>query len=251
MNERNRSLAPAPRRVRRPPVGFQALALVGVVVAVLAASIVIAVPLIISLSRDHAELQDKNIPYAVAISTAALHAKGMANHERGFLISGDREFLEEFEQGLLDVRTAFAAAVVAADGERQADAVSKAHAGFEDWVWAVRGELKTYQAGNRQAATATALGRVRALRKSYEASLAEAQTVASSAIRLRNNPLASREWVAILLMSLLVMLAICVALTLWLVRTLNFVSGVDEQSEPLPATVPLSASSVVRQRRNG
>jgi hypothetical protein len=47
------------------------------------------------------------------------------------------------------------------------------------------------------------------------------------------------------------MLAICVALTLWLVRTLNFVSGVDEQSEPLPATVPLSASSVVRQRRNG
>lgn len=253
MSEQERSFAFAATRGSRLPVGFQVVAVIGVLFAVLAASIVVAVLSLVSLSEDQGELQDKNVPYAVAIATAALNAKGMANDERGYLISGNPEFLEELEQRLLNVRTAFAEAVISADGERQREAVRKAHAGFEEWVWALRSEFKTFQAGKREAATNASLGRGRALRKDYEASLAEAESVASTAILLRNNPFASRGWIVILLVSLLAVLAICVGLTLWLVRTLRLANDVEEGVEPLPAPLPAPASVAPmgpRQRRN-
>jgi methyl-accepting chemotaxis protein len=222
-------------------VGFQVVAVMGVLFAVLIASILVVVLSLVSLSRDQAELQDNDVPYAVAIATAALNAKAMANHERGYLISGSQEFLDEFDQNLVTVRSAFAAASMAADGDEQVDAAAKAHAGFEDWVWAVRAEFRTYQQGNEKQATRTALGPVRTLRKTYEASLADAQTVARTAIELRNNPFARMEWVTLLLISLLVVLAICVGLTLWLVRTLNYAVGVEEPAEPLSEPIPLPA----------
>jgi methyl-accepting chemotaxis protein len=239
MSERKGSFAFAATREGRLPVGFQVLAVVGVLFAVLIAAIIVVVLSLVSLSRDQAELQDNDVPYAVAIATAALNAKAMANHERGYLISGSKEFVEEFDQNLVNVRSAFAAASVAAEGDRQVDAAGKAHAGFEEWVFAVRSMFRTYDAGNERVATRTALGPVRALRKTYEASLAEAQTVARTAIELRNNPFARTEWVTLLLISLLVVLAICVGLTLWLVRTLNYAVGFEEEGEPLDVPIPL------------
>lgn len=251
MSERNHSFpaVQVPTR-RRLPFGFQVLAVIGVLFAVLAASIVVTVLSLVSLSEDQHVLQDKNVPYAVAIATAALNAKGMANDERGYLISGNREFLEELEQRLLSVRTSFSAALIAAEGERQRNAIRSAHAGFEKWVWVVRGNIKTFQAGKRQAATESALGRDRQLRKRYEASLAKAQDVASTAIQLRNNPLASSGWMKFLLVSLFAVLAICVGLAVWVMRTVNFAVEVDETSEPLPAPVELSPSTVRAIRRH-
>jgi len=248
MSEQRRSFAFAATREGRLPVGIQVLAVVGVLFAVLIASIVVVVLSLYSLSRDQAELQDNDVPYAVAVATAALNAKAMANHERGYLISGSQEFLEEFDQNLVNVRSAFAAASIAADGDRQVDAAAEAHAGFEQWVFAVQRMFRTYQAGNERDATRTALGPVRGLRKSYEASLAEAQTVARTAIELRSNPFARTEWVTVLLISLLVVLAICVGLTLWLVRTLNYAVGVDEEGEPLDVPIPLPTGTL-RDRR--
>lgn len=249
MSERKSSFAFAATRGGRLPVGFQVLALIGVLFAVLIASIVVVVLSLVSLSRDQAELQDNDVPYAVAIATAALNAKAMANHERGYLISGSKEFLEEFDQNLVNVRSAFAAASVAAEGDRQVDAAGRAHAGFEQWVWAVRGEFRTFQAGNRAAATRTSLGRVRSVRKDYEASLADAQDVATTAIQLRNNPFARTEWVAILLISLLIVLAICIGLTLWLMNTFNRAFDVQAEPEPLTDPIPLSAATRKTIRR--
>lgn len=243
MNKQKRSFAFAATREGRLPVGFQVLAVIGVLFAVLIVSIVVVVLSLVSLGRDQAELQDRDVPYAVAIATAALNAKAMANHERGYLISGSTEFLEEFDQNLFTVREAFAAASMAAEGDRQVDAAGKAHAGFERWVWAVRGEFRTYRAGNEEAATKASLGRVRDLRKSYEASLADAQTVARTAIELRNNPFARTEWVAILLFSLVLVLVLCVGLTLWLMRTLNSAFDVEELPEPAADPIPLSAAA--------
>jgi methyl-accepting chemotaxis protein len=224
------------------------VAILAVVFGVLAAAIVVALLAVASLSRDHADLQERNVPFAIAISTAALNAKAMANHERGYLLSGRREFIEEFEQGLLDVRTAFAAALITADGERQAAAAFKANAGFERWVWAVQGQFRTYQAGQRRAATTAALNRGRTLRKTYEASFADAKVVASNAIRMRNNPFASTGWVAIFLVSLFVVLAVCVGLTLWLIQTLKLAS-VDEPAQPAsdPAAQPPSPVRALRR----
>jgi methyl-accepting chemotaxis protein len=249
MSKQKRSFAFAATRGGRLPVGFQVLAVIGVLFAVLLASIVVVVMSLISLGRDQAELQDNDVPYAVAIATAALNAKAMANHERGYLISGSKEFLEEFDRNLVNVRSAFAAASMAAEGDRQVDAASKAHAGFEQWVFVVRAQFKTYQAGNRRAATRAALGPGRTLRKNYEASFADAQSVARRAIELRNNPFARTEWVTVLLISLLLVLAICVGLTLWLMRTLNTAFDVEEAPEPAADPIPLSAGARRSQHR--
>lgn len=205
----------------RLPVGFRVLAGLGALLALLAASIIVAVYLIFSLSHDQAQLQDRNVPYAVALATAALNAKGMANDERGFLISGNPEFKDELDQRLINVRTAFSAAVSSADGEKERQAARVAHAGFEQWVWALNQEFEAFEKGDRRGATKASLGPGRTLRKEYEASLAEAQSAARTAIQLRRNSFASSGWVFILMASLLVVLALGFAATLWLTRTLD------------------------------
>jgi methyl-accepting chemotaxis protein len=176
---------------------------------------------IVSLSRDQSELQDHNVPYAVAIATAALNAKGIANDERGFLISGDPEFLEEIDQRLLSARTAFSEATITADTDVQRAAASEAHAGFERWIFALQRQLKLFQSGDRQAATKAALGRGRALRKDYETALVEAQDVAARAIESQRNSLASSGWIFILLACLLLVIAGAVGIALWLIRALE------------------------------
>lgn len=210
------------------------LAGLGVVLALLVAAVAAAVISMVSLSRDHTELQDHNVPYAVAISTAALNAKGIANDERGFLISGNPEFLKEIQQRLLNVRTAFSEASIAAGDEEQRRAATRAHAGFERWVVALRRQFETFQAGDRNGATKAALGPGREVRKQYEDALVEAQQVASTAIQLRRNSFVSSGWAFMLLGSILVVLAVGVGTTFWL---LHFLSKVDEDAEAPPVAV--------------
>jgi CHASE3 domain sensor protein len=228
----------------------RSLAAIGLLLTVLAVSIVVAVVSIVSLRSDRTVLQDTNVPYSVAIATAALNAKGMSNDERGYLLSGRREFLDLLDQHLLSVRTAFAAAAFAADGARQHGAVEQAHARFERWVLAIRSQFKVFQAGRRAAAARAALGQGREQRRSYEASLVDAEAAGLTPIKLKDNPLVSTGWVAILLVSLLLAVAICVALTVWLLRPPKPASDAAESSRPLPPTIPVSASSVSALRSN-
>ena len=229
----------------------RSLAAIGLLLAVLAVSIVVAVVSIVSLRSDRTVLQDTNVPYSVAIATAALNAKGMANDERGYLLSGRQEFLDLLDQHLLNVRTAFAAAAFAADGARQHGAVDQAHARFERWVLAIRGQFKAFQAGRRAAAARAALGQGREQRRSYEVALVDAEAAGLTPIELKNNPLVSTGWVAILLLlSLLLAVAICVALTVWLLRPPKRASDAVESSQPLSPTIPVSASSASALRSN-
>jgi methyl-accepting chemotaxis protein len=230
-------------------LGFRVLAGIGVLLALLAASVIVAVYVIFSLSHDQAQLQDRNVPYAVAISTAALNAKGMANDERGFLISGDREFLDEIDQRLINARTAFSAALASADGEAQREAAWEANAGFERWVFAMNAQFKMYENGQRQKATRAALGPGRALRKDYEQSLAHAQAVAKTAIHLRRNSFASSGWVVILMASLLVVVAIGFAATFWLTRTLDRFADAAAVAAPPAGSDPAPLTLSNRSRR--
>lgn len=193
----------------------------GLVLLLLVAAVAGATLSIVSLSRDQAELQDHNVPFAVAISTAALNAKGIANDQRGFLISGDPEFLEEMDQRLLSARTAFSEAAITAKDDVQRAAASEAHAGFERWIWALERQSKLFQSGDKQGATEANLGRDRALRKDYEASLVEAQDVAAHAIESRRNSLASSGWIFILLACLVLVVGAGIGIALWLIRTLE------------------------------
>lgn len=252
MADRDRSLrsvtaSAAPAQRGLPPTPQVVLA-VGAIVAILAALAVVAILSLLSLREDQVQLQDRNVPYAVAIATAALNAKGMANDERGYLISGKREFLDEFDQRLINVRTAFAEAAIAADGDKQHRAVSVAHAGFEDWVWAVREEFKIFQSGERRKATRTALGSVRSLRKEYEAELADAQAVATTAIELRRNSFASSGWLLILIEGLIGVVALGVAVGVWLIRSLRAAAGASPPTEAQP---PYARSPLEVRRRHG
>jgi methyl-accepting chemotaxis protein len=236
----------------RLAIGFKLLVGICVVFAMLSAAIAVAVLSIFSLTRDQAQLQERNVPYAVALATAALNAKGIANDERGFLISGDREFLEEIDQRLLNVRTAFVVAGIAADGETQTRAVDRAQAGFERWVRALEKELATFQAGDRAAARRSALGPGRELRKAYEASLAEAQSIAKIAIHKRRNTLASSGWALILLASLLIVLLVGTTVTFWLVRALDAAADAAPTPEPTLVRVPPLGQQADRlERRDG
>jgi CHASE3 domain sensor protein len=236
------------RRLGTPVLVASSLALALLTTAVAVVATVSAV----SLGRDHSVLQDHNVPYAVAISTAALNAKGIANDERGFLISGRREFLAEIEERLLNARSAFSEAAVAADGDAQRRAVADAEAGFERWVWAVQRQFRTYQSGDRQGATKAALGTGRALRKDYESSLAEAQSVATTAIELRRNTLASSGWIFTLLGALVVMLVAGSGVTFWYMRALQRIETDVDDPEPATASVSLLTTPAERlRRRNG
>jgi methyl-accepting chemotaxis protein len=243
----------------RLPFGFQLLAGVAALLALLAASIVISIFLVVSLRHEQTQLRERNVPFAVAVATAALSAKGIANDERGFLLSGRQEFLDELEQRLLSVRTAFAEAASAADGEDQIQAVSEARAGFERWIESLRTEFKAYRAGDRGAALEAALGRGRALRKEYEASLARAQAVAKSAIEVRSSSIGT-EWsrsVTILVVGLFLALGIGLGVMFWLTRVIvkpvsELVEVVARSTEPhdTRAAVTIPAPPAQDQGRN-
>jgi CHASE3 domain sensor protein len=236
-------------RGSRPLSGSPILVAVSLLLGIVALAIGIAVYSIFSLSQDQSQLQDQNVPYAVAVATVALNAKGIANDERGYLISGDREFIEEIEQRLINVRTAFSEAGIAADGERQRRAIAEANAGFEEWFWVVRSEINMFQAGDREKATKTALGPGRALRKKYEAALAEAQEAGTTAIHLRRNSFASSRWLPILIAVLLVVFAVGIAVTLWLLRTLEGLAAPAEPSEPEARPVSYLDPPIDRSQR--
>jgi len=127
-------------------------------------------------------------PCANSVAAAALTAKGIANDERGFLMTGNGRFIEEADRRVQRARASFAVSAAAASGRGQQDAVAEARAGFERWVSAVRREFAAFRSGDRRGPTAASLGPNRALRKRYEAARARAQALGIGAIRRRMPP---------------------------------------------------------------
>ena len=212
-------MEPSSRRARLPIGAHVALA-VGGLLALSALGTAVAVFLILGLRNDEVRLADRDVPYAAAVATAALNAKGVANDERGFLMTGDVRFQVEADGRIEAARAAFAeAALLAASSGERAEAGAAA-SGFTRWVRAVRSEFATYAAGDAEAARAAALGPHRALRKAYETRLAAAQRLAASTIHSADSTVvaASSRSVAIVIGCLLVALAVGVALAVWLVR---------------------------------
>jgi methyl-accepting chemotaxis protein len=197
------------------------LAGLGGLLALLAGAVAAAVILIIGLGNDTETFSERHVHYATAIHEAALNAKTMANHERGFLISGDPEFIEELDELTIDARVAFGSADRYAAGALQREAANEAHAGFERWVRALNAELADYRAGFQKRAVETALGPTRELRKSYEQSLERAHAIGLSSIESASDSAsasASRS-VTILLVYLAVALVVGVVVVFWVAHT--------------------------------
>jgi methyl-accepting chemotaxis protein len=210
---------PATERPRRPRESH-IYAAIGLLLGLLAVSFAVAVLLVLDFRSEQSQLQTRHVPYATAVAEAALLAKSIANDERGFLISGDEQFVRQLEGRIGEARAAFAAALRAADGRDQYETVDEAWAGFERWLQALRDELTSFQAGEREASIETALGPVRTIRKAYEADLARAQALGESAIDSGRESVAdsSSRSIVLLLSGLLVTLAIGVGVAIWLAR---------------------------------
>jgi methyl-accepting chemotaxis protein len=107
------------------------------------------------------------VPYITGLQNAALAAKAAANDERGFLISGEREFLDEVQERLAKVRGSLAQAERAATNAEQRQAVDRIRQGIEGWFTAIDREFDQY-ATDKPGAIEAAFGPNRDLRKSYE-----------------------------------------------------------------------------------
>ena len=194
----------------------------GSLVGLLVACMLVAIVLVAGLQAGETHLNGRDVSYTTAVAAAALSAKGIANDERGFLLTGDRGFIGEAGHRMRGARAAFAGAVSAADSLAQRQAVTQARAAFERWVRAVHGEFATFRAGDRHGAVTASLGPDRALRKTYERSLARAQALGASSIQSARSSVAaaSSRSVMILVACLLAALAIGMGVALWLVRSI-------------------------------
>jgi methyl-accepting chemotaxis protein len=214
---------PASSRRLRVAADPRILAGLGLLVALLAGAVGGAVYLIAALERDTRELSDRPFQYATAIHDAALHAKAVANHERGFLISGgEEEFARESELETADAREAFAAAERYAANGRERDAAVEARNGFERWLKSSERDIAAFRAGSEEQAIDSSLTTTRQLRKAYERSLERAHQFGLQSIDTARNSLsdsASRS-VNLLLVYLAVALVVGIAVAIWVARAI-------------------------------
>jgi methyl-accepting chemotaxis protein len=191
-------------------------------VGLTALSAVFAIVLVSDVS-DHADrLSGRNLPYASAVASAALSAKGIANDERGFLMTGERSFVEEIDRRLTEARASFRAAADAATGDDQVEAIQAARSGFERWVTTRRDDISSFEAGDHEPSIVQALGPHREIRKAYEGSLTAAQSLATMSLVSDERTIAvassqtKRGSIAVLLIALVLGCAIAI----WVMRTI-------------------------------
>jgi methyl-accepting chemotaxis protein len=205
---------------RRVASDVQVLIGVGSLLALLALAVGVAVYLIVALEDDASKLSHRHVQYAVAIHEAALSAKGMANDQRGFLLSGNTEYLNQLRGRTVEARAAFDRAASFAVGASQRSAVAETRTGFERWLRVLNRDIAAYRRGDEERAVAASLGSTRQLRKLYEQSLADAYALGVRSIESATSSLsssASRD-ITILLGYLAVALLVGVGVALWVVR---------------------------------
>jgi methyl-accepting chemotaxis protein len=193
---------------------------VGSLLALLAVAVGVAVFLIVSFEGDATDVSHRHVLYATEIHEAALSAKGMANDYRGYLLSGNPEYVSEIRTRTAEARAAFDLAASYAVGASHRDAAREARAGFERWLVALHQDIAAFDRGERERAVDASLGSTRQLRKTYEQSLAHAyelgvRSIESSTASLSSS--ASRS-VTILLVYLGIALVIGVGVAIWVVR---------------------------------
>jgi methyl-accepting chemotaxis protein len=200
----------------------QVLIGVGSLLALLAVAVGLAVFLIVSFEGDATDDAQRHVLYATAIHEAALSAKSIANHQRGFLLSGDSEFLDEIRTETAIARSKFTLAASYAVDASQREAVRKSHAGFERWLPALSGDIAEYRRGSREEAIDASLGPTRQLRKTYEQSLAHAYALGVRSIESSTDSLSSSasRSVTLLLTYLAIALVLGVAVAIWVVRAI-------------------------------
>lgn len=200
------------------PADLKVVAAVAILVGMVAVAVALAVVFIIALTSGASEVE-RQARYAAAVDAAALHAKGMANNERGFLIDGAQGYITQIEGRAELVRAAFATAAEAAD-DTQRSTVAEAREGFERWLETLGEEVAIYQAGDEEAAIELSLGPTRTLRWAYEGWLADAAALGLNGFQSATASVAGASTASLLVLIgyLVVAGAAAVAIALWVIR---------------------------------
>ena len=207
------------RRASSTSPDVKVLAAIGSLVMLLVIAIALGIAFSITLGTS-ANLAERQGRFTASVNAAALHAKTLANDERGYFISGDIAFVKQMDGGIELARSAFAAAAEAASPHQRAT-LAEAREGFERWLTAVQEEIALYQAGDQEAAIASSLGPTRTIRHAYEGWLADASSLGVIAFQDATASVGTTSSlsVIVLLVYLVVAVAIAVAVSLWVVRT--------------------------------
>jgi methyl-accepting chemotaxis protein len=200
-------------------VGHKLKFALGGLVTLVAIALILAVVLVARLGRDETRLNRIDIAFASAADRAALQAKGVANDERGFLMSGDHTYLDEAARRITAAKSAFDQAVQTAAGTDQREAITRASTGFGQWVDALQQEFAAYDR-DKAAAISASLGGTRDLRKNYEAELNQAQNLAQTSVSAAasNVSITASRSVAILLACLALVLFVGLLVSTWVIR---------------------------------
>jgi CHASE3 domain sensor protein len=205
---------------RRLASDVQVIVGVGSLLALLAVAVGLAVVMIFSFEDEATDDAQRHVLYATAIHEAALAAKGIANDQRGFLLSSNPEFLGEIRTRTEEAREGFNTAATYAVGPTQLEAVQTARAKFEGWLKVLYQDIEAYRSGRKEQAIEATLTSTRQLRKDYEEDLASTYDLGVSSIDSATNSLSSSATrsVTFLFAYLALALVLGVAVALWIVR---------------------------------
>jgi methyl-accepting chemotaxis protein len=209
-----------PHGRRRLASDVQVIVGVGSLLALLAVAVGLAVVMIFSFEDDATNDAQRHVLYATAIHEAALAAKGIANDQRGFLLSGNPEFLGEIRTRTEEAREGFNTAATYAVGPTQREAVRRSREGFEGWLRVLLQDIEAYRNGAKEQAIEATLGSTRALRKAYEEDLASTYDLGVSSIDSATSSLSSSATrsATLLFAYLALALVLGVAVAVWIIR---------------------------------
>lgn len=201
------------------PLDIKVLGAIASLVVLLAIAVTIAIALVITIGNN-ANLAERQARFTDAVKAASLHAKGLANDERGFLISGNDEFLAQMDGRIALARAAFDAAEQSAS-PNQRGTVGEAREGFERWLDALEEQIAVYQSGDTEAAIESSLGPTRTLRKSYEGWLSDATSLGTAAFQDATSAVSTAAIASVLILVGYLLVAVVLGgfIGLWVVRT--------------------------------
>jgi methyl-accepting chemotaxis protein len=220
------------------PLGAYLFGGFAVVLALLLGSTLLAVAQVGQLREARQSELGKAVPFITGLQEAALTAKAAANDERGFLLTGQRDYADEVHNRMASAEDSLARARAAAADPGRVAEVDAITAAIRAWATALDREFELYTT-DRAAAIELSVGANRELRKTYEELLTASTESASTQLREGvgfDRTVASTKRLLLILLgaALLVSLAVAVAVARTLtapvaraVQTLERMAGGD------------------------
>jgi methyl-accepting chemotaxis protein len=223
---------PQPAR-RRRPLGLRIAAAFALLIALFLGSGLVTLNGLSGIDSSTKQLTERSVPYLDSLAAATTEAKATANDERGYLMTADKDFVDEIAGRRKEIAEHFKHARAVAPDAKLRAAIDTVEKDFNAWNEAVDGEFKLY-ATDRPGAIELALGANRDLRKAYEASIESARASAAKTVTAARADAAGTvasshtTTIVVLLVAVVVAIGVAYLLTRSVVRPVRQILGAAE-----------------------